>query len=126
MIHFMGRVSKSESISAQKRAVLLLLLTWNNPIAEGTVTGKLFEYIAASRPILAIAYPGVIKEVLEGNSMGKVINNSDEIQLFLRSAIADWKSGDMSLGGYNSNEKMRQKFSWDHQASKLNSIFEIK
>ena len=124
MVNFKGSVSKLESIQAQKRATLLLLLSWNNKIAEGTVTGKLFEYIAAGRPILALSYPGVIKKVLESDNIGVVINDSENIQSFLSSAIEHWKNKEMSLGGYNNVEESREKYNWNYQVSKLSSIIE--
>jgi len=124
IVNFKGGVSKAESIKAQKKATILLLLTWNNRIAEGTITGKLFEYIAAARPILALSYPGVIKEVLESDNMGVVINETEHIKSFLLESIQHWKKEEMSLGGYNDNLGAREKYNWNHQVSKLSKILQ--
>ena len=50
-----GFVSRVESISMQKRASALLLLTWNETSYTGVVPGKLFEYMAIKNiPIIAL------------------------------------------------------------------------
>lgn len=46
-----------EALRAQREADVLLLLLWNDPREKGIYTGKLFEYIGAGRPILAIGPP---------------------------------------------------------------------
>jgi glycosyltransferase involved in cell wall biosynthesis len=46
-----GQVSREEAQAAQRNATLLLLIGSNDP---GILHGKLFEYLAACRPILAI------------------------------------------------------------------------
>ena len=49
-----GFVSRSESISMQKQASALLLLTWNETSYQGVIPGKLFEYMSANVPIIAL------------------------------------------------------------------------
>lgn len=53
-IRLMGHVPRETALEAQRGAGLLLLLESSKPEARGTLTGKLFEYIAAGRPILCI------------------------------------------------------------------------
>lgn len=53
-IRIMGHVPREEALSAQCEADLLLLLESPAPEAVGVLTGKLFEYMAAGRPILGI------------------------------------------------------------------------
>ena len=43
-----------EALRIQAEADVLLLLLWNDPKEKGSFTGKLFEYLGARRPILAI------------------------------------------------------------------------
>ncbi len=49
-----GFVSREESISLQKNASALLLLTWNESNYKGVIPGKLFEYMSVNVPIIAL------------------------------------------------------------------------
>lgn len=49
-----GFVSRTESISMQKQASALLLLTWNETSYQGVIPGKLFEYMSVNVPIIAL------------------------------------------------------------------------
>ncbi len=49
-----GMVSRDRALEAQRRASVLVLLNWEGSDAEGIMTGKIFEYLAARRPILAV------------------------------------------------------------------------
>lgn len=60
-------VSYAESLKIQRNADVLLLLQWNNPLEQGNVPAKVFEYLASMRPILGIGYEqgvpaGLIRE----------------------------------------------------------------
>ncbi len=47
-------VSHQESIKLQVQSDILLLLLWNDSEVKGNLTGKLYEYLGARRPILAV------------------------------------------------------------------------
>ncbi len=49
-----GFVSREMSIALQKQADALLLLTWNESSYKGVIPGKLFEYMAIGKPIIAL------------------------------------------------------------------------
>lgn len=50
-------VNHDKVVEFQQRAQVLLLVLNNTPNAKGILTGKLFEYLAARRPILCIGEP---------------------------------------------------------------------
>jgi glycosyltransferase involved in cell wall biosynthesis len=56
-IHHVGQVEHARAVAAMRSASLLLLVANTTPGAEATVPGKLFEYLALRRPILAICPP---------------------------------------------------------------------
>jgi hypothetical protein len=58
-VHINGSVSREAALKYQQEASVLLLLTWDNPKEKGVLTGKLFEYIGSSKPILLI---GALKD----------------------------------------------------------------
>ncbi len=47
-------VTHEEAVNYQRRSQLLLLAEIDSPQTRGIIPGKLFEYLAAKRPILAI------------------------------------------------------------------------
>jgi glycosyltransferase involved in cell wall biosynthesis len=65
-------------ISIQKSAQVLLLLINNVPSSKGIITGKIFEYLHAKRPILAIGpVKGDLAEIINITNSGKVIDFDD-------------------------------------------------
>jgi len=114
-----GTVSHDTAIGEQRKAQLLLLLTWNNPEERGVYTGKLFEYLAARRPILSLGYTdgGVIKELLMETQAGVHVRNSEEIKETIVKAYREYKdSGAVLYQGINeevmkySHKEMARKF----------------
>lgn len=88
-----SRVSFGDSLRLQRAADVLLLLQWNDPLEAGNVPGKLFEYIAARRPVLGIGFEGgVPARILRERGAGQVINDPAEIATFLRTLIARKKA----------------------------------
>ena len=70
-----GFVSREMSIALQKQADALLLLTWNERAYQGVIPGKLFEYMAMGRPIIALVTGDVadseVKKLLEETGAGQ-------------------------------------------------------
>ncbi len=82
-----GEVSYKEALLLQRAATVLLLLEWPDPRAVGVVTGKIFEYVAAERPIIAIApHGGEIEEVLRTTGSGHVAQTQDELERVIADA----------------------------------------
>jgi glycosyltransferase involved in cell wall biosynthesis len=78
-----GYLSHAEAIKVMLRSQVLLLLVNNSLNAEGILTGKVFEYFAAQRPILAIAPKGgELDQMITSTKSGVVasFNNQREIE----------------------------------------------
>jgi glycosyltransferase involved in cell wall biosynthesis len=54
-VRFDGYLDHASTLAAERSADLLLLVANTTPGAEATVPGKLFEYLASGRPVLAVA-----------------------------------------------------------------------
>ena len=69
-----------EALRAQRQADVLLLLLWNDPREKGIYTGKLFEYIGAGRPILAIGpSDNVAADLIWERNIGVVFQDPADI-----------------------------------------------
>ena len=67
--HILTLVSKIHQMSRESQ--MLLLLKWEDPQERGIYTGKIFEYLAARRPILATGGSSdVVTELLNETKAG--------------------------------------------------------
>jgi len=116
-------VPHEQAIKIQQRSQLLLLLTWNDPEEEGIITGKVFEYLAARRPILSIGYSkGVINELLIETQAGVVAEDEYELEEALMNYYNEYKvEGRVRYAGIDS--KIEQ-YSHREMARKLVGVFE--
>lgn len=79
---FLGYVSHQEAIAYQKKSQVLLLLIPNVVKSEGILTGKLFEYSTAKRPILAISSSkGDLHQILQETEAGSLFLYDDKERL---------------------------------------------
>ena len=80
--HYIDYVEHHQVLSYQRAAQVLLLLVNDVPSAKGIVTGKIFEYLQARRPILAIApKDGDLAEILKTTGSGFCVNFNDKVAL---------------------------------------------
>lgn len=86
-----GEVEYAESIAAQRGAHALLFVDWMDRRAEGVLTGKLFEYLAAGRPILSVGNRRDTEAAatIASCGAGRLAVDASSI----RSALADIASG---------------------------------
>jgi len=85
-----------ESLSIQKQADILLLLLWDDPREKGVYTGKLFEYIGAERPVLAIGRPdNIAAQLIKNRKLGETIQNPNQIASRLKQWIEEKQRNNM-------------------------------
>jgi glycosyltransferase involved in cell wall biosynthesis len=114
LVDLHGKVSHEIAIFEQRKAQILLLLTWNSPDERGVYTGKLFEYLAARRPIISFGYTegGVVKELLVQTQAGIHAGNYDELkdaiirahQEFKELGKVQYRGDDMEVMKYSQKE----------------------
>lgn len=81
-VHKIDYLPHSEVIKEQQKTKVLLLLVNQTKNAKGILTGKIFEYLAAQVPVLAIGPPdGDLAEVLNKTKAGLISDFNDENQL---------------------------------------------
>jgi hypothetical protein len=87
-----GQISREESLQKQRESQVLLLLTWNDPGEKGVYTGKLFDYLAARRPILALGIHGsVVTDVLSQTHAGSMVSSDAEIKEQILTLYREYK-----------------------------------
>jgi glycosyltransferase involved in cell wall biosynthesis len=105
VVKIYGPISREESILKQRRSQLLLLLTWNDPQEKGIYTGKLFDYLAARRPILSMGFTegGVVKDLLDQTQAGIHVSNEEELKKCLLTAYSEYmETGALQYRGIDS------------------------
>ncbi len=84
-VFFHDPVPREDALRLQREADALLLALWNDPRQRGVYTGKLFEYLASGRPIIALGPRGnVASEMIESLNTGAVANTSGEVSEILK------------------------------------------
>lgn len=81
----LGLVDRKDALQLQRESDVLILLTWNNQHEQGIATGKLYEYLAANRPICAYVSgdtPGsVVKSILDSTRSGAAFEEGSGLTL---------------------------------------------
>lgn len=97
-------VMHDKVVEFQQKSQVLLLIVNNVPSAKAIITGKIFEYLMAKRPILAIApINGDLADIIEETNSGMVIDFNDKIGL--KTAILNlylkFKQGNLTVESKN-------------------------
>jgi hypothetical protein len=87
-------VPQAEALELQRRAQLLLVMDFHTPRGKGVYPGKLFEYLGAGRPILAVGKKdGVMDRLLRSVGAGRTASTAAEVEELLLEAHARHAAG---------------------------------
>jgi len=103
-LNLIDYVKHHEVIKYQKSAQVLLLLINDVPSAKGIITGKIFEYLQANRPILAIAPKnGDLATILHETNAGFTIdfNEKSALKKTILSLYNDYKNSVLEVNSFN-------------------------
>lgn len=98
VVDVLGVVTHKEAIQHQLAADLLLLIIGKGAGSELVLTGKLFEYLGAKRPILALVPPeGAAAELIRSTQTGFVVDatNTSAIVDQLSALYSNWRRGEI-------------------------------
>ena len=116
---YYGMQPQEITFEKQRESQLLLLLNWNNPRVRGWYPLKIFEYLAAQRPILAIGGFGndVVERLLDETKGGIYAKEIGDIKSVLRELYSEYKQngkisykGDIETINKYSHREMARKF----------------
>ena len=81
IVNTYGFIPRDDVLARQKESQILLLLLWDSKSEEGFCPGKVYEYLGAKRPIIAIGgYKHVVKGILKLTAAGKYAWNFDTLR----------------------------------------------
>ena len=116
-----GVVPRQIALEKQRESQLLLRLKWEDPRERGAYSGKIFEYLAARRPILATGgSDDVVSELLNETKAGICAPTVEDIKNALRELYAEYKlKGKIT---YKGEESKVNKYTNQEMARKLSVI----
>lgn len=117
-----GSVPRTSAIQAQRESHVLLLLNWEDRNEKGWYPLKIFEYLAAQRPILATGGFGgdVVDALLNETSCGVNAVSVTEIKDAIRSFYSEYRmTGSVQ---YYGDLKKIQRYSYSEMAKKFSEI----
>jgi glycosyltransferase involved in cell wall biosynthesis len=120
-----GIIPRESSFEKQRESQLLLLLNWEDQREKGVYTGKIFEYLAAQRPILATGGFGsdVVETLLDETSSGIYCSTIEVIKNALRELYSQYKfKGKIT---YDGNMEKINEYSYRETARKFAEILNL-
>lgn len=100
MVEFISYVTHEQSIQYLLDSTALLLIIDDAPANKGIVTGKVYEYLSARRPILALAPEGEASQLIQSLNAGFIAppHNVAAVQKTLETMLNDWAHGLLNAG----------------------------
>lgn len=126
LVKVYSMVPFKESIFRQKESSALLLLKWNDPLVKGLYTGKLFEYFAAGRPILAVGAfeDELVDRLLVESGTGVALSTASEIKACLSEWLEEFKQSGRITTRYSPNQEVIARYTRRKQAGMLAQALE--
>jgi len=110
-VNDVGYLSHKEVKEYQCKSQVLLLAVNNVKSAKGIITGKIFEYLQAKRPILAIGpEDGDLAEIINDTNSGVIVgfNDVESIKDEVLKLYASFKKGNLKIDSKNINQYHRK------------------
>jgi glycosyltransferase involved in cell wall biosynthesis len=120
-VQVLPRIPHQEMLRVAMASTVLLLIS--HPSEKGWLTGKVFDYLAAGRPILAVPDDrGEITALLQRTGAGVALTEVEEIVRQLVAWQSTWKAGGVITTARNETEIAR--YSRHLQAQQLAGILD--
>jgi glycosyltransferase involved in cell wall biosynthesis len=99
VVRMVGYLSHTQSINYLLGSDVLLLIIGPGPGSEIVFTGKIFEYLASYKPILALVPPGVAANLLEESQAGIIVPPHDvkAITDQIVNLYGKWEDDDLNI-----------------------------
>ena len=104
IINRVGYVSHEKVKNYQQKSQVLLLAVNKVPSAKGIITGKIFEYLQAKRPILAIGpEDGDLAEIISETNSGVIVDfeNKEQLKKEIAKLYSEFKNNSLKVNSKN-------------------------
>ena len=94
----LGYIDHDKAVKQQRKASVLILPIREEPETKAILPGKLFEYLAARRPVLGVGTrEGAMATVLQETGAGKIFdwNDTEDIKNYIDRCWTDFQKGDL-------------------------------
>lgn len=121
---FKAYIPHSEALNLQQQSQVLLLVEIDSPETRAIIPGKLFEYLAAQRPIIAMGPDGSdIQKIIEETNAGAFFKYKDEALLKskLLEHFKDFQVGNLNISSQGIDKYSRKELT-RQMASIINGI----
>jgi hypothetical protein len=116
-------IPRAKALWIQRSSQILLLFIWNDPKEKGIITGKIYEYLAAQRPILAIGpFGGTIPKLLEETNTGITAENEQDIETAIMRHYHQFRT--MQMVPYSGNKTNISRYSHREMARCFSVLLE--
>lgn len=123
VVHQHGVLSRDNALEMQRESQVLLLLNWNHPAEAGVYTGKVFEYLAARRPIIAVGGPrSVVTELMQETGAGVHASSVEEIERALLGYYSEHESS--GRVGYGGSPEQLSRYSHSEMARRFARVLD--
>jgi hypothetical protein len=114
----------AESVAEALGAHALLLVVDDYPGAEEIVPGKVFEYIGARRPLVALAPEGAVADLVRSTGAGAVLGQHDVagVAEALAALYAEWR--ETGTTAFPGDEEAVEKLSRRERTRVLAGVFD--
>jgi glycosyltransferase involved in cell wall biosynthesis len=112
-----------EALRVQRESQVLLLMHWGAEPERGVYTGKIFEYLAAQRPVLVVGGgKGVLSELLEQTGAGVHVTDLSTLQ----AQLLNWWEAYLRSGQvpYRGDPRVIQRYSHVRMAEEFARVFD--
>lgn len=111
---FVSTIPHNQVVNEMRSAGILLLLIPDVKNNEGIVTGKIFEYLIAKRPIYAIGPKGGdVQEILENTNSGVLVAYNDNSFSSINKYEEDFNLGKLFIDSKNLDKYSRKSITAD-------------
>jgi len=112
------KISYQESLLKQQESTVLLLLRWDATEEKISISGKLFEYLGARRPVLSMPrIDGPSDDLIRKTNAGVIAGNKEEVKDQLKKWFLEFR--EKGYLPYHGQEEMIRQYTRKKQTEQL-------